>query len=162
YATAVKLVIVHHTATPNDYTPDQAAAIVRGIDVFHVRTRGWDDIGYNFLVDRFGQVYEGRFGGMTRNVIRAHALRFNTPSVGIALIGTFTNAKPTAPAVQSLEKLIAWRLDLAHVDPVSTLTYVSGGSERWRAGLKVKLRAVSGHRDTGSTTCPGNQLYAQL
>ena len=162
YASAVRLVIVHHTATPNDYTPDEAAAIVRGIDVFHVRSRGWDDIGYNFLVDRFGRVYEGRYGGMTRNVIGAHALGFNTGSVGIALIGNFTTAKPTTAAIRSLERLIAWRLDLAHVDPVSTLTYVSNGSEKWRSGVKVKLRAVSGHRDTGSTTCPGNQLYAQL
>jgi N-acetylmuramoyl-L-alanine amidase len=162
YASVVRLVIVHHTATPNNYTPDQAAAIVRGIDVFHVRTRGWNDIGYNFLIDRFGRVFEGRYGGITRNVIGAHALGFNTGSVGIALIGNFTTAKPPAAAVQSLERLIAWRLDLAHVDPVSTLSYVSGGSERWRAGVKVKLRAVSGHRDTGSTTCPGDQLYAQL
>ena len=162
YASAIRLAIVHHTATPNNYTADQAAAIVRGIDVFHVRSRGWDDIGYNFLIDRFGRVYEGRYGGMTRNVIGAHALGFNRGSVGIALIGNFTNAKPTAAAVQSLERLIAWRLDLAHVDPVSTLTFVSGGSERWRSGVKVKLRAVSGHRDTGSTTCPGNQLYGQL
>ena len=162
YASAVRLVIVHHTATPNNYSPDQAAAIVRGIDVYHVRSNGWDDIGYNFLIDRYGQVYEGRYGGITRNVIGAHALGFNTGSVGIALIGNFTRTKPTAVAVQSLERLIAWRLDLAHVDPASTLTYVSGGSERWRAGTKVKLRAVSGHRDTGSTTCPGNFLYAQL
>lgn len=162
YASAVRLVIVHHTATPNNYTPDQAAAIVRGIDVYHVRTNGWNDIGYNFLIDRFGRIYEGRYGGITRNVIGAHALGFNTGSVGIALIGNFMTAKPTTAAVQSLEKLIAWRLDLAHVDPVSTLTFVSGGSERIRAGVKVKLRAVSGHRDTGSTSCPGNYLYSQL
>ena len=71
-------------------------------------------------------------------------------------------AKPTSAAVQSLERLIAWRLDLAHVDPVSTLTYVSGGSERWRVGTRVKLRAVSGHRDSGSTNCPGNYLYPLL
>jgi len=162
YAPAVRLVIVHHTATSNDYTPDQAAAIVRGIDVYHVRTNGWNDIGYNFLIDRFGRIYEGRYGGITRNVIGAHALGFNTGSVGIALIGNFMSAKPTTAAVQSLEKLIAWRLDLAHVDPVSTLTFVSGGSERWRAGAKVTVRAVSGHRDTGSTSCPGNYLYSQL
>jgi hypothetical protein len=162
YAPAVRLVIVHHTATPNNYTPDQAAAIVRGIDVYHVRTNGWNDIGYNFLIDRFGRIYEGRYGGIARNVIGAHALGFNTGSVGIALIGNFMTARPPAAAVQALEKLIAWRLDLAHVDPVSTLTFVSGGSERWRAGTKVKLRAVSGHRDTGSTSCPGNYLYAQL
>jgi hypothetical protein len=162
YAPAVRFVVVHHTATPNDYTPDEAAAIVRGIDVYHVRTNGWNDIGYNFLVDRFGRIYEGRYGGITRNVIGAHALGFNTGSVGIALIGNFMTASPPPAAVQSLERLIAWRLDLAHVDPVSTLTYVSNGSERWRKGAKVKLRAVSGHRDTGLTSCPGNQLYPQL
>ncbi len=162
YASSVRLVIVHHTATPNTYTPDQAAAIVRGIDVYHVKANGWNDIGYNFLIDRYGQVYEGRYGGMTRNVIGAHALGFNSGSVGIALIGNFMTAKPTPAAVQSLEHLIAWRLDLAHLDPTSTLTYVSGGSERWRAGTKVKLRVVSGHRDTGSTSCPGNDLYVML
>ena len=162
YASAVRFVVVHHTATPNSYTPDQAAAIVRGIDVYHVRANGWDDVGYNFLIDRFGRVYEGRYGGVTRNVIGAHALGFNTGSVGIALIGNFQAARPSAAAVQSLERLIAWRLDLAHVDPVSTLTYVSNGSERWRAGVTVKLRAVSGHRDTGLTSCPGNLLYPQL
>jgi flagellar hook assembly protein FlgD len=162
YAPGARLVIVHHTATPNNYTPDEAAAIVRGIDVYHVKANGWDDIGYNFLVDRYGQVYEGRYGGMTRNVVGAHALGFNTGSVGIALIGNFMTAKPTPAAVQSLERLIAWRLDLAHVDPVSTLTFVSGGSERWRAGTRVKLRAVAGHRDTGSTSCPGNYLYPLL
>ena len=127
-----------------------------------MKARGWDDIGYNFLVDRFGRVYEGRYGGMTRAVIGAHALGFNRGSVGIAVIGNFMTAKPTSAAIQSLEKLIAWRLDLAHVDPVSTLTYVSGGSERIRAGVKVKLRAVSGHRDTGATSCPGTYLYSQL
>jgi hypothetical protein len=162
YAPAVRLVFVHHTATPNDYTPDQAAAIVRGIDVFHVRSRGWNDIGYNFLIDRFGRIYEGRYGGMTRNVIGAHALGFNTGSVGVAVIGNFTSAQPPAAAIRSLERLIAWRLDLAHVDPVSKLVYVSGGSERIRAGTRVTLRAVSGHRDTGATTCPGTQLYRQL
>ena len=162
YASAVRLVIVHHTATPNDYTPDQAAAIVRGIDVYHVRANGWNDIGYNFLVDRYGRIYEGRYGGVTRNVIGAHALGFNTGSVGIALIGNFMTVAPTTAALRSLERLIAWRLDLAHVDPVSTLAYVSNGSERWRAGTRVKLRAVSGHRDTGLTDCPGNLLYPQL
>jgi len=98
YSSAVRLVIVHHTATPNDYTPAQAAAIVRGIDVYHVKANGWNDIGYNFLIDRFGNVYEGRYGGITRNVIGAHALGFNSGSVGIALIGNFMTAKPTSAA----------------------------------------------------------------
>ena len=162
YAPAVRLVIVHHTATPNGYTPDQAAAIVRGIDVYDVKANGWDDMGYNFLVDRYGRIYEGRYGGITRNVVGAHALGFNRGSVGVAMIGDFMRARPTAAAIRSLERLIAWRLDLAHVDPVSKLTYVSGGSERYRAGTKVVLRAVSGHRDTGSTACPGNAFYPLL
>jgi N-acetylmuramoyl-L-alanine amidase/FlgD Ig-like domain len=162
YAPSVRFVVVHHTATSNDYTPDEAAAIVRAIDVYHVKGNGWDDVGYNFLVDRYGHVFEGRYGGIARNVIGAHALGFNTGSVGIALIGNYLTARPTAVQLQALERLIAWRLDLAHIDPVSTLTYISNGSERYRRGTKVTLRAVSGHRDTGRTSCPGGTLYRQL
>ena len=95
-------------------------------------------------------------------MIGAYARGFNTGSIGVAVIGTFSTAAIPAAAETSLEKLLAWRLDLAHVDPVSTLTFVSGGSERYRAGVPVVLRAVSGHRDTGLTTCPGDLLYAKL
>src|SRR5581483_288034 len=117
YASSVRLVFVHHTATPNNYTPDQAAAIVRGIDIYHVKANGWNDIGYNFVVDKYGHVYEGRYGGITKNVIGAHALGFNRGSVGIALIGNYNTVRPPAVAVQAIERLVAWRLDLAHVDP---------------------------------------------
>jgi len=162
YASQVRFVVVHHTAGTNDYTRAQAPAIVRGIERFHVQSNGWNDIGYNFLVDRFGTVYEGRYGGVDRNVIGAHALGFNTGSVGIALIGSYGSAAPSKTALDALERLIAWRLDLAHVDPTSTLTVTSGGSEKYPNGVAVQLRAVSGHRDTGSTECPGNLLYARL
>ena len=162
YASSVRLAIVHHTAGPNSYSPSQAAAIMRGIQIYHVKSNGWNDIGYNFLVDRYGTVYEGRYGGIDRNVIGAHARGFNTGSVGAAVIGTFESAAVPAAAAASLEKLLAWRLDLAHVDPLSTLTAISGGSERFPVGIPVFLRAVSGHRDTGLTACPGDLLYAQL
>ena len=162
YAPAIRFASVHHTAGPNSYSPAQAAAIMRAIEVYHVKSNGWNDIGYNFLVDRYGTVYEGRYGGIDRNVIGAYARGFNTGSTGVAVIGTFSTAAIPAAAETSLEKLLAWRLDLAHVDPVSTLTFVSGGSERYRAGVPVVLRAVSGHRDTGLTTCPGDLLYAKL
>ena len=138
------------------------AAIVKGIQLFHVQGNGWNDIGYNFLVDRFGTIYEGRFGGVDRNVIGAHALGFNTGSVGIALLGTYGNTAPSPAAQDAIARLIAWRLDLAHVDPTSFLTYISGGSERYKSGIPVLLSAVSGHRDTGFTECPGNALYARL
>ena len=162
YAPAIRFASVHHTAGTNAYSPSQAAAIMRGIEVYHVKSNGWNDIGYNFLVDRYGTVYEGRYGGIDRNVIGAYALGFNTGSVGVAVMGTFGTSQIPAAAEASLEKLLAWRLDLAHVDPVSSLTFVSGGSERYAAGVPVVLRAVSGHRDTGLTTCPGDLLYAKL
>ena len=162
YADDVRFAIIHHTAGRNDYTRTEAAAIVKGIELFHVQGNGWNDIGYNFLVDRFGTVYEGRFGGVDRNVVGAHALGFNTGSVGIALLGTYGNTRPSAAALDAIERLVAWRLDLAHVDPTSFLTYISGGSERYASGIPVLLNAVSGHRDTGFTECPGDALYARL
>ena len=162
YAPAVRFAIVHHTAGRNDYSRAEAAAIVKGIQLFHVQGNGWNDIGYNFLVDRFGTIYEGRYGGIDRNVVGAHALGFNTGSVGIALLGTYGDTKPSAAAQDAIARLIAWRLDLAHVDPTSFLTFISGGSERYATGIPVLLSAVSGHRDTGFTECPGNALYSRL
>jgi N-acetylmuramoyl-L-alanine amidase len=162
YARTLQFAVVHHTAGTNSYTSAQSAAIVRGIEVYHVKGNGWNDIGYNFLVDKYGQVFEGRYGGVDKNVIGAHAEGFNTGSVGVALIGTYESAAPTAAEKTALANLLAWRLDVAHVDPLSTLTYESGGNARFPVGTPVFLRAVSGHRDTGFTTCPGAVLYAQL
>jgi hypothetical protein len=162
YAPHLRFAIVHHTAGTNNYTRAQAPAIVKAIELYHVQGNGWNDIGYNFLVDRFGTIYEGRYGGVDRNVVGAHALGFNTGSVGVAVLGTYTNIPPSQPAQAALARLLAWRLDLAHVDPLSKLTVVSGGSERYRAGVPVTLRAISGHRDTGLTECPGSLLYARL
>ena len=162
YARTLKLAIVHHTAGTNTYSPAQAAAIVRGIEAYHVLGNGWNDIGYNFLIDRYGTIYEGRGGGIARNVIGAHAEGFNTGTVGVALIGNFTHAAPTKPMLDALVKLLAWRLDVAHVDPLSKVVYTSGGNYKFRAGRTVTLRAISGHRDTGPTECPGNVAYRLL
>ena len=162
YANAVRFAVVHHTAGTNSYTRTQSAAIVRGIEIYHVKGNGWNDIGYNFLVDKYGQVFEGRYGGVDKNVIGAHAEGFNTGSFGVAMIGTYTSAAPSTVAQTALENLLAWRLDVAHVDPLSTLTVASGGNPKYPQGVPVVLRAVSGHRDTGPTSCPGNALYARL
>jgi hypothetical protein len=162
YAVAIRGVTIHHTAGTNNYSRAQAPAIVKGIQLFHVQSNGWNDIGYNFLVDRFGTVYEGRFGGVDRNVIGAHARGFNTGAVGIALLGTYGSTAPSAAAEDAIARLIAWRLDIAHVDPVTSTTVTSSGSERFRAGTRVVLRNVSGHRDTGLTSCPGTVLYGRL
>ncbi len=162
YAADVRLAIVHHTAGRSDYSRSEAAAIVKAIQLFHVQGNGWNDIGYNFLVDRFGTVYEGRFGGTERPVVGAHAQGFNTGSVGIAVLGTYGGTQPSKAAQDAIAELLAWRLDVDHVDPASFLTFISGGSERYANGIPVTLRAVSGHRDTGFTECPGNALYAKL
>ena len=162
YATSLSFAVVHHTAGVNTYTREQSAAIVRGIQTYHVQGNGWNDLGYNFLVDKYGQVFEGRFGGIERNVVGAHAEGFNTGSVGVALIGIYGTAAVPAAARAALVKLLAWRLDVAHVDPLATLNWSSGGNPRFPRGVPVFLRSVVGHRDTGFTDCPGARLYAQL
>jgi hypothetical protein len=162
YAPSLRFGIVHHTAGRNDYSRAEAAAIVRGIQLYHVRSNGWNDIGYNFLVDRFGTIYEGRYGGIDRNVVGAHALGFNTGSVGVAVLGTYGSTVPSRAAQDAVARLLAWRLDLAHLDPLGLLTVISGGSERFASGLPVLLRTVSGHRDTGFTECPGSAFYSRL
>ena len=161
-ADGVHLAIVHHTAGSNNYSRSQSAAIVRSIETYHVLGNGWDDIGYNFLVDKYGQVFEGRWGGIEKAVVGAHAMGFNLGSVGVALIGTYNGVGMTAAERASLVKLLAWRLDVAHVDPLSTTTRVSTGNPRYAKGTSVQLRAVSGHRDAYPTSCPGSTVYAQL
>src|SRR6266516_623132 len=158
----LKLAVVHHTAGSNAYTPSQSAAIVRGIQVYHVKANGWNDIGYNFLIDRFGTVYEGRGGGIDQNVVGAHSEGFNTATVGVSMIRNYSSVAPTQAQQDALVKLLAWRLDFAHLDPVSRVVYTSGGNLKWRAGKVVTLRAISGHRDTGPTECPGSRAYALL
>jgi N-acetylmuramoyl-L-alanine amidase/FlgD Ig-like domain len=158
----VHIAIVHHTAGTNNYSRSQSAAIVRGIETYHVLGNGWDDIGYNFLVDKYGQVFEGRYGGMDKAVVGAHAMGFNFGAVGVALIGNYNGAGLTAPERASLVKLLAWRLDIAHLDPLSHVTRVSAGNPEYAQGTSVYLRAISGHRDTYQTSCPGNSVYAQL
>jgi len=162
YAKRLRFAVVHHTAGTNSYTKSQSAAIVRGIERYHILANGWNDIGYNFLVDRYGQVFEGRAGGIDKNVIGAHAQGFNTGSTGVAVLGSYSSARISSAARTALVRLLAWRLDVAHVDPLSKLTWISGGNPEYPAGTAVRLRAVSGHRDTGPTSCPGGALYAQL
>jgi N-acetylmuramoyl-L-alanine amidase len=128
------------------------------------RIRGWNDIGYNFLVDRYGRVFEGRYGGITRAVLGAHAGGFNTYTTGVALLGTFTTSRPTSPMLASLERLLAWKLDLTHVDPRgrTVLTSAGGANTRYPAGRRVVVNTILGHRSTSYTTCPGDPTIGLL
>ncbi len=161
-ADEVHLAIVHHTAGSNSYSRAQSAAVVRAVELYHVRGNGWDDIGYNFLVDKYGQIFEGRYGGMEKAVVGAHALGFNYGSVGVALIGNYNGVGLSTAARAALVKLLAWRLDVAHVDPLGRVTRISTGNPRYGRGKSVQLRAISGHRDAYPTSCPGSSVYALL
>ena len=136
--------------------------MVRAVQAYHVKANGWDDIGYNFLVDKYGKVFEGRYGGIGRNVVGAHAQGFNYGSAGVALIGNYGGASVSPAARDALARLVAWRLDVAHLDPRATTVARSGGNPRFGAGVPVRLRMISGHRDVYATSCPGGAAYALL
>ena len=162
YADAVRFAVVHHTAGRNSYTRAQSASIVRGVQRYHVLANGWNDIGYNFLVDKYGQIFEGRYGGVDRNVVGAHAQGFNQGSTGVALIGSYDATSVTPAAKAALTRLLAWRLDAAHVDPTTTFSWRSSGNPKFPAGRTLTLRTIAAHRDTGYTSCPGSNLYGSL
>jgi hypothetical protein len=164
YSDTVKAAVIHHTVQSNNYPPSESAALVRSDYLYHVRSRGWNDIGYNFLVDRYGRVFEGRYGGVTRPVLGAHAGGFNTNTTGVAMLGTFSNTRPTSFMLAAMERLLAWKLDLTHVDPrgLTVLTSAGGANTRFPAGRRVVANTIFGHRSTSYTDCPGDPTLALL
>jgi hypothetical protein len=164
YNSTVKVGFVHHTASSNDYTAEQAAAMVRGIYAYHVKSNGWSDIGYNYLVDRFGRVYEGRAGGLDKFVVGAHTGGFNKDSFGVSLLGDFSTVPATEETLGTLSRVLAWKLGSAHREPLgkAVLTSAGGGTSRHPSGSAVTFDVISGHRDAGSTACPGATTYARM
>ena len=161
YTGAVRAVFVHHTAGTNDYTCEEAPSIIRAVYRYHVLTNGWRDIGYNFLVDRCGTVYEGRAGGVAEPVRGAHTLGFNSHTTGVAVLGSYDTTAPPQAVLDAVAQLAAWKLDLSGVDAAGTTTLTSDGG-RYPKGQDVTFHAVSGHRDGYDTDCPGDLLYAAL
>ncbi len=160
----VEIGVVHHTENANTYGPSESAGIVLAIAQYHRDVKGWNDIGYNFLVDRFGTIFEGRAGGVTLPVIGAHAQGFNRLSTGVSVIGSFMDVQAPQPAVAAVARLLAWKLPL-HGSPVTgQIVVVSGGGTltQWKYGTNVTLDRICGHRDVDATDCPGTQFYAQL
>ncbi|MFG3497080.1 N-acetylmuramoyl-L-alanine amidase [Streptomyces sp. NPDC047928] len=164
----VKAVVVHHTAESNTYTCADAPRMVRGIYAYHVQRLGWKDIGYNFLVDKCGTVYEGRKGGVDRPVQGAHAYGFNAETTGISVLGTYTEAAPSTAAMTSVARIAAWKLGQYGVDPTGTTTLTAGASgsnyfhKSWASGAKLTFPTIHGHRDGYNTQCPGNAFYDRL
>ncbi|MFJ2088125.1 peptidoglycan recognition protein [Streptomyces sp. NPDC087901] len=164
----IKAVVVHHTAESNTYTCAQAPAVVRGIYAYHVRQLGWKDVGYNFLVDKCGTIYEGRKGGVDRPVQGAHAYGFNTETVGISVLGTYTDTAPPQAALLSVARIAAWKLGQYGVDPAGTTTLTAGDTgtnyfrKSWAKGAQLPFPVIHGHRDGYNTQCPGDAFYKQL
>ncbi|MEU9287348.1 peptidoglycan recognition protein [Streptomyces sp. NPDC048275] len=162
YTKKVKAAFVHHSASGNNYRCSQASSVIRSIYRYHVVSSGWRDVGYNFLVDKCGNIYEGRAGGVAKAVKGAHTLGFNANSMGIAVLGSFGKAKPSAAALTAIARLTAWKLGLFGANPKGKTYLTSGGGNLYRKGKNVRLNVISGHRDGFATECPGRALYGKL
>lgn len=161
---SAKGVFVHHTAGSNSYSEAEAPGIIRGYLAYHTQSRGWCDIGYNFLVDRFGNIYEGRAGSIDKAITGAHASGFNSSTIGVSVLGTYTGSAPSSAAQKAVERVIAWKANTYGFSPTGSMTLTSGGggTSKYPAGQKVTLKTVSGHRDTSYTDCPGGAFYSRL
>ncbi|MDQ2755276.1 MAG: peptidoglycan recognition protein [Actinomycetota bacterium] len=164
YSPTVKVGFVHHTVSSNSYTADQVPGLIRGIYAYHVQGNGWCDVGYNFLVDKFGRIFEGRHGGISRTPVGSHTLAFNDNSFGVAAIGDHSATAPGSAMLGAITSVMGWKLGLhkRSATGVNQLVSAGGAGAKWPAGTTVTFPTVSGHRDAYSTQCPGNALYGQL
>ncbi|MCC2312902.1 DUF4214 domain-containing protein [Cellulomonas xiejunii] len=156
---------VHHTAGSNSYaSAAQAMQQIRNDQAYHMDARGWCDLGYNFIVDKWGNIYEGRAGSLTQPVIGVHAGGFNTGTVGVSMLGEYGATAPSAATQESVSRIIGYRLGAYGKNPAGTVPYrtLGGENSRFAAGTTVNLPVVFGHRDTAYTACPGNAGYAAL
>ncbi|WP_405478904.1 FG-GAP-like repeat-containing protein [Streptomyces sp. NBC_00009] len=168
YDDSIKAAVIHHTGVDPDNTVpcSQSRQRVHTIQQEHM-AKGWYDIGYNFLVDRCGQIFEGRSGGMDLPVHGAHDYGFNTDTVGISYIGNFMSANPTKAALNSIARVVAWKFGQYGITANSKVTLTSNGDQgvsdnKIPLGQSITLDRVFGHRDTGTTLCPGDNLYKKL
>lgn len=157
----VRVLLVHHSASPNGYDHDEVPAILQGFWSFHTGPeKGWPDIAYNFLIDRFGTIWEGRDGSLLGQV-RGDATGGNQGhSQLVCLIGTFETELPTPESRAALDRLLAWMADRAGLDPTpgARSRFVSLGSNRHPTGTEIDTPTITGHRTMSLTSCPGERF----
>ena len=160
--TSVKFLLVHHTAGTTNYKIEQVPNQIRQIYNFHTsKTKGWADVCYNFFVDRFGQVWEGRQGSIN-SAVMADATGGNQGFAQlVCLLGNFDTSKPTSEMMESCAATLAWLAtkNKIMVDQTKLVSFTSRGSNKWKSGTTVKARPISGHRDMSATVCPGKFVY---
>lgn len=164
YDNGIRAAVVHHTAGSNDYSPLESAEIVKAIYTYHSKTLRWCDIAYNALVDKYGQVFEGSAGGLTKAVEGFHTGGFNRETWGVAMIGNFDDTPPTPIQLRTVGRLLGWRLGMDGVDPKGMVALESAGSHytTFPTGSIANLPTIFTHRDVGNTDCPGNAAYALM
>ncbi|MGQ0431988.1 MAG: FG-GAP-like repeat-containing protein [Microthrixaceae bacterium] len=161
-ASDMRIGVVHHSVTANGYSPSDVPSILRGIQAYHMDVQGWNDIAYNFAVDGFGRTWEARGGGIANLVVGGHAAGFNTGSVGVVMLGDFTSVPPSEASVQAVGNVLGWKFALGGIEPVGTVPFTTTGGTKYSSGTTVTLPRIVGHRDVGSTGCPGQRLFGRL
>ncbi|MFA7324961.1 MAG: N-acetylmuramoyl-L-alanine amidase, partial [Candidatus Nanopelagicales bacterium] len=169
YSPTIKAAFLHHTVTTNNYTPEQAAQQVRNLYAYFTKGLRYSDMAYNFIVDRFGRLYEGRAGGMDQAVVGGHTAGFNQDTFAVSALGNFQTASLAPDQLNAIDdavaQLFAWKLGINHRDPNGTTSLVSdssAGTSKYRAGQAATALVIGGHRDIGNTACPGKLLEPQL
>lgn len=165
----IKAGFIHHTASTSNYAPEAAAQQVRNLYTWFTQGRKYADIAYNFLVDRYGRIYEGRGGGVDQPIVGAHTAGFNQDTFAISALGNYHTTRPKpeelAAVTNAMSTLIAWKLAMHHRDPNATTTLISdsgSGTSKYQPGQAATALVVGGHGDIGSTSCPGKFLAPQL
>ena len=160
-ADELKMAIVHHTVNRNGYAAGEVAGMIAAIQRYHMDSNGWNDIAYNFIVDRFGRPWDARQGGTHNAVIGGHAYGHNTSTTGIAVLGDHQLSRPSSAVIEAVTALAAWKLDLHGCDVAQPVFYSSAST-----GKSGTYKRIIGHRDVGAsgggTSCPGQYLYPQL
>ena len=161
----MKFLLVHHTAGTTNYKLDQVPNQIRQIYNFHTgKTKGWADVCYNFFIDRFGQVWEGRQGSINSAVMADATGGSQGFAQLVCLLGNFDTSEPTSKMMESCAATLAWLAtkNKIVIDQTKLLSFTSRGSNKWKAGATVKARPISGHRDMSATVCPGKFVYPLL
>lgn len=155
----MRVLLVHHSETSNSYRPDAVAAQIRSFHRYHTTTKGWPDVAYNFFVDRYGGLWEGRTGSLDGPVIGDATGGTQGFSQLCCFIGSHTSEAPTPEAQDAMVSLLAWLSVRYEIDALGWTSFASRGSNRWPTGVTVETATIEGHRAMSKTTCPGDAAY---